>query len=80
MYFRGRAKKGDAEAALAAAPVSVDLRYTTPPLQQNAIEPHATIAVWDGDRLTLHDCTQYIEAARNYIAQRFGRATARTSG
>ena len=71
MVFRGRAKKGDAEAALAAAPVSVDLRYTTPPLQQNAIEPHATIAVWEGDRLTLHDCTQYIDAARTYIAQRF---------
>ena len=71
MFFRGRAKKGDAEAALIAAPVSVDLRYTTPPLQQNAIEPHATIAVWEGDRLTLHDCTQYIEAACAYIAQRF---------
>lgn len=70
--FRGRAKKGDAESALAAAPVKVDLRYTTPPLQQNAIEPHATIAAWVGDQLTLHDVTQSITAARNYIAHRFG--------
>ena len=61
--FRGAAKKGDAEAALAAAPVSVDLRYTTPGLQQNAIEPHATIALWEGDRLTLHDATQNIDGA-----------------
>jgi xanthine dehydrogenase YagR molybdenum-binding subunit len=69
--FRGGAKKGDAEAALAAAPVSVDLRYTTPGLQQNAIEPHATIALWEGDRLTLHDATQNIEALRMHLAWRF---------
>ncbi|MDQ2983069.1 MAG: xanthine dehydrogenase family protein molybdopterin-binding subunit, partial [Actinomycetota bacterium] len=69
--FRGGAKKGGAEAALAAAPVSVDLRYTTPGLQQNAIEPHATIALWEGDRLTLHDATQNIEALRTHIAWRF---------
>ena len=72
MNFRGRAKKGDAEAALVTAAVSLDLRYTTPPLQQNAMEPHATIAFWDGDRLTLHDGSQHIDASRNYIAHRFG--------
>jgi xanthine dehydrogenase YagR molybdenum-binding subunit len=71
LSFRGGAKKGDAEAALAAAPVSLDLRYTTPPLQQNAIEPHATIAIWEGDRLTLHDTTQSIQAMRTHIAWRF---------
>ena len=69
--FRGTAKKGDAEAALAAAEVSVDLRYTTPGLQHNAIEPHSTIAVWDGDHLTVHDTTQATEATRNYLAWRF---------
>ena len=47
------------------------MRYTTPPLQQNAIEPHATIAVWQGDRLTLHDTTQNIQAMRTHIAWRF---------
>jgi xanthine dehydrogenase YagR molybdenum-binding subunit len=72
LLFAGRAKKGDAEAALPGSPVSVDLRYLTPPLQQSAIEPHATIAAWDGDRLTLHDCSQSLEAARTYIARRFG--------
>jgi xanthine dehydrogenase YagR molybdenum-binding subunit len=71
LSFAGHAKKGDAEAALAAAPISVDVVYTTPPLQQNAIEPHATIAVWEGDRLTLHDATQSIEAMRTHIAWRF---------
>ncbi|MEP6659121.1 MAG: xanthine dehydrogenase family protein molybdopterin-binding subunit, partial [Acidimicrobiales bacterium] len=71
LSFPGRAKKGNAEAALAGAAVSVDLQYTTPPLQQNAIEPHATIARWEGDRLTLHDTTQSIQAMRSHIAWRF---------
>ena len=72
LTFAGTAKKGDAEAALAAAEVSVDLRYTTPGLQHNAIEPHATIAVWDGDHLTVHDTTQAIDQTHSYLAWRFG--------
>ncbi|WP_214402445.1 xanthine dehydrogenase family protein molybdopterin-binding subunit [Pseudonocardia lacus] len=68
----GEAKKGDAEAALAAAPVSVDATYTTPPQNHNAIEPHATTAVWDGDRLTVHEATQGIEWVRKHLAVRFG--------
>ncbi|MFD3614672.1 xanthine dehydrogenase family protein molybdopterin-binding subunit [Streptomyces sp. NPDC058676] len=70
--FAGLKKKGDAEAALAAAEVSLDLRYTTPGLQHNAIEPHATIAVWDGDHLTVHDTTQSINQTGHYLAWRFG--------
>jgi len=71
MIQAGGAKKGDAEAALAAAAVSVDLRYTTPPHHHNAIEPHATTAVWDGDRLTVHDGTQNVAAVRSHLALRF---------
>ena len=65
-------EKGDAEAALAAAPVSVDLRYTTPPYNHNAIEPHSTTAVWDGDRLTVHEGSQSISWMRKHLATRFG--------
>jgi xanthine dehydrogenase YagR molybdenum-binding subunit len=68
----GSASKGDAEAALAAAPVSVDATYTTPQHQHNAIEPHATTAQWDGDRLTVYDGTQNIDWTRRHLAQRFG--------
>ncbi|MEV1238731.1 xanthine dehydrogenase family protein molybdopterin-binding subunit [Nonomuraea sp. NPDC049750] len=68
----GSAKKGDAEAALAVAPVSVDLRFTTPPHNHNAIEPHATTAVWDGDRLTVHEGSQAISWMRKHLAVRFG--------
>lgn len=72
LTFAGMKKKGDAEAALAAAEVSLDLRYTTPGLQHNAIEPHATVAVWDGDHLTLHDTTQSIHQTSHHLAWRFG--------
>jgi xanthine dehydrogenase YagR molybdenum-binding subunit len=68
----GAGRKGDAEQALAAAPVSVDLRFTTPPQNHNAIEPHATTAVWDGDRLTVHESTQSMDFARRHLALRFG--------
>ncbi|HEY2193888.1 MAG TPA: xanthine dehydrogenase family protein molybdopterin-binding subunit [Actinomycetospora sp.] len=68
----GEERTGDAPAALAAAPVSVDHRYTTPAQNHNAIEPHATTAAWDGDRLTVHDTTQNIDWARRYLAACFG--------
>ncbi|MEV1115910.1 xanthine dehydrogenase family protein molybdopterin-binding subunit [Actinosynnema sp. NPDC049800] len=72
---QGEAGKGDAEAALAVAPVAVDLRFTTPQHQHNAIEPHATTAVWDGDRLTVHDSTQSIDWFRTHLAVSFGVPT-----
>ncbi|MGW4056937.1 xanthine dehydrogenase family protein molybdopterin-binding subunit [Amycolatopsis sp. NPDC004747] len=76
LIMSGAAKKGDAEAALAAAPVSLDLRFTTPTHHHNAIEPHATTAAWDGDRLTVHDGTQNIDWVRTHLALRFGVPTA----
>jgi hypothetical protein len=51
-------ERGDAEAALAAAPFSVDLDYRTPYQNHNAIEPHAATVAWDGDELIVHDATQ----------------------
>ncbi|HWE82388.1 MAG TPA: xanthine dehydrogenase family protein molybdopterin-binding subunit, partial [Gaiellaceae bacterium] len=49
---------GDAEAALAAAPYSVDVTYRTPFQNHNAIEPHAATVAWDGDELIVHDASQ----------------------
>ncbi|PRY31637.1 xanthine dehydrogenase family protein molybdopterin-binding subunit [Umezawaea tangerina] len=65
------ADKGDAEAALAAAAVSVDLRFSTPMHHHNAIEPHATTASWDGDRLTVHDAAQAITWLQKHLAHKF---------
>jgi xanthine dehydrogenase YagR molybdenum-binding subunit len=68
----GRAVKGDAEAALSTAAVVVDHRYTTPVHHHNALELHTTTAVWDGDRLTVHEPTQGIDTTRKHLAHRFG--------
>ncbi len=41
-------------------PVAVDVTYTTPQEHNNPMEPHATVAWWDGGRLTMHDSIQGI--------------------
>ena len=64
-------RKGDAQAALASAPHRVDLRFTTPTQNHNAMEPHATTAVWDGDSLTVWDAAQNIDWFRKHLARRF---------
>jgi xanthine dehydrogenase YagR molybdenum-binding subunit len=67
----GEGRKGDAVSALAAAEVSVDLRFSTPMHHHNALEPHATTAVWVGDTLTVHDGTQNIDWTRRHLAHKF---------
>ena len=64
--------RGDADAALHASPVRIDAVYTTPVEHHNPMEPHATIASWEGDRLTLYDSTQGVIAARARLAGVFG--------
>ena len=65
-------QRGDAVAALAAAAIRVDHVYTTPPEHHNPMEPHATIARWDGDMLTVYDATQGVFATRTRLAAMFG--------
>ncbi|MDF7814859.1 xanthine dehydrogenase family protein molybdopterin-binding subunit [Hymenobacter sp. YC55] len=64
-------KKGDAEAALAAAPYKVDCIYTTPPYNHNPIEAHNTLAYWEGDHLTVYDSSQYITGGQKMLAEMF---------
>lgn len=63
---------GDPRRAMAQAPVRVEAVYTTPMQSHNPIETHATIAAWDGDRLTVHESTQYIGGAQETFAKTFG--------
>jgi xanthine dehydrogenase YagR molybdenum-binding subunit len=65
-------RRGDYHAGLLSASVTVDAVYTTPTENHNPLEPHATIASWDGDCLTLHDSTQYILGVRNTVADTLG--------
>jgi len=49
---------GDFDKAFAAAPVTLDARYTTPDQTHAMMEPHASIAAWEGDKLTLWTSNQ----------------------
>ncbi len=49
---------GDFDRAFAEAPVKLDAVYATPFESHNPMEPHAAIAEWDGDRLTVHTSAQ----------------------
>src|ERR1700722_7912125 len=60
--------KGDVEAAFAAAPIKLDVTYTTPPQAHAMMEPHATIARWDGDRLMLYTANQLLPRGIDTVA------------
>jgi xanthine dehydrogenase YagR molybdenum-binding subunit len=68
----GESRRGAAGRAFAKASVRIDAVYTHPREHHSAIEPHATIAAWEGDRLTLHDKTQWVNNDRAEIAHVFG--------
>jgi xanthine dehydrogenase YagR molybdenum-binding subunit len=59
---------GDFEAAFAAAPVQVDATYETPFQHHNAIEANTSMAVWDGDVMTVYSSTQLVVDCRDTIA------------
>jgi CO/xanthine dehydrogenase Mo-binding subunit len=61
--------KGDAAAALAAAPVVVRERYVADMAHPVPIEPHAVTADWSGDRVTVYSSTQVPFLARSMTAQ-----------
>ncbi|WP_242140412.1 xanthine dehydrogenase family protein molybdopterin-binding subunit [Sphingomonas sp. TREG-RG-20F-R18-01] len=64
--------KGDIDAAMAAAAVTIDQVYTTPNQVHAAMEPHASVAVWEGDKLTLHSSLQILHAAKGILAKAVG--------
>ncbi len=63
---------GDFEAAFAAAPVRMDAVYTTPDESHAMMEPFATIAAWDGDKLTLWTSNQMIAWGKRDVAKTLG--------
>ncbi len=63
--------RGDVDAALAAAEVSVELQVETPGQLQTPIEPHAAVAWWKPDELICWIATQGIFDARDELTRRF---------
>jgi xanthine dehydrogenase YagR molybdenum-binding subunit len=62
---------GDFESAFASASVRVDETYRTPGEHNNPMEPHATIAWWDAEQLTLLDSNQGPSRVQANVAQLF---------
>ena len=63
---------GDFDAAFADAPVKIDFTYTTPDQSHAMMEPHASLAVWKGDTLTLWTSNQMIAWGRSDVARTLG--------
>ncbi len=64
--------RGDPDAAIAGAEVLVELTCETPAHVQTPLEPHAAVALWQGERLTVWVSTQGMFDARRELATRFG--------
>ncbi len=69
--FQTDTAQGDLEAALASAPISLDHTYTTPPEHDNPLEPHATLAIWSDNSVTLYDANQGPHFIRDAVATAF---------
>ena len=64
--------RGDADGAFARAAVKIDARYEMARENHNPMEPHATVAAWNGDRLTLWSKSQFVVNEQGEIAAVFG--------
>jgi xanthine dehydrogenase YagR molybdenum-binding subunit len=66
-------RRGDVEGALTGGGlVTIDETYTTPVENSSPMETCATVAAWDGDRLTVHDATQWVKGTQAILAECFG--------
>ena len=63
---------GDFDAAFAASEVTLDRTYTTPPHAAAAMEPHAAVAEWEGDAVTLRGALQMLRFNKKELADSLG--------
>lgn len=67
-----QSRQGDLSRAMNDAAFTVDEIYRTPGHNSAAMEPHASIAMWDGDRLLLRGSYQMLKFNRNELADALG--------
>ena len=65
-------KTGDFAGAYANAPVRLDAMYTTPDQSHAMMEPHASIASWNGDAVTVWTANQMVDWGRGDLARTLG--------
>jgi xanthine dehydrogenase YagR molybdenum-binding subunit len=66
--FKPDTGAGDFDGQFPNAPVQIDVTYTTPNQSQAMMEPHATLACWEGDHLVLYTASQMANASQKTIA------------
>lgn len=64
--------KGDFAGAFEAAAVKLDETYTTPDHAHAMMEPHASTAAWDGDKVTVWTSNQMIDWGVSDLAKTLG--------
>jgi xanthine dehydrogenase YagR molybdenum-binding subunit len=65
-------RAGDFASGWAGAPVKLDATYTTPDQSHAMMEPHASMAKWDGDKLTIYTANQMINWGMKDMAKTLG--------
>jgi len=65
-------RAGNFEGGYAKAPVKFDATYTTPDQSHVMMEPHSSIAIWNGDKLTLYTANQMINWGKKDLAKTLG--------
>jgi xanthine dehydrogenase YagR molybdenum-binding subunit len=65
-------ERGDSGSAAGSAAKKIDEVYRTPIEHHNPMEPHATVAIWDGDKLTIYDSTQGVSGTAQTVAAALG--------
>lgn len=68
------ARVGNFEKAFGDAPVTLDATYHTPDQSHAMMEPHASLAMWEGDQLTVWTSNQMIAWGRKDLATTLGIA------
>ena len=63
-----QSERGEVEKSLAKAAVRIDATYVTPTEFHCPMEPHATIAQWNGTKLTIYEPSQWVKGVQNYVA------------
>jgi xanthine dehydrogenase YagR molybdenum-binding subunit len=67
-FGRTRPNRGNPAEAFAASVAKIEAEYTIPIEHHNAMEPHASIASWENNKLTIYDKTQGVQGVRNFLA------------
>jgi len=71
-FEEAQISRGDFKSAINKSDVKIDVAYESPVEHPCAMEPHATTAVWEGDKLTVYNSTQWIMGDKTVLQAAFG--------